>query len=527
VALDNAAPGFIGGASATCVQGVWVLDEVTCVELIDARCGPAVGSSSAAAPGEGLCAAGAASAVAGTGPFTWTCAGQGGGVDAACESDRGCEGAPLTWGAGCGGSVGEAAHGYGAALANGAVGWVGSATAACSQGAWATSDEVCVEIIVAQCGAASGTSVDGAPSADLCAAGAASAVAGTGPYTWTCAGQGGGTDASCAADEACDAGVVSWGGSCSAGVARAGHAFAGVIANSAAGYVGVADVTCAQGAWSATGSCVEIIDALCGAAAGESFADAPATALCAAGTPGVVSGTGPYTWSCNGHGGGSDASCSANKSCAAGSVGWGSCSASVSLQSHAFTGAVTNTTSGYTGSATASCSQGTWSASGTCTQIINATCGTAHNGSFTSQPATNLCGAGTPTAVSGTGPYTWSCNGQGGGSNASCSANKSCAVQTLSWLTNCSASQSAQAHGYSATLSNTAASYSGSATATCSQGIWSTSSPTCVATGCTPGTQQWCGTCHCGTRVQICQANGTWGSCQNGSDCQQPGTECF
>jgi hypothetical protein len=37
-------------------------------------------------------------------------------------------------------------------------------------------------------------------------------------------------------------------------------------------------------------------------------------------------------------------------------------------------------------------------------------------------PATNLCSAGTPTAVTGTGPWSWRCRGVDGGTNARCSA---------------------------------------------------------------------------------------------------------
>lgn len=47
------------------------------------------------------------------------------------------------------------------------------------------------------CGSANGSAVTAAPTLNLCSVGAASAVAGTGPWTWTCAGTLGGADASC------------------------------------------------------------------------------------------------------------------------------------------------------------------------------------------------------------------------------------------------------------------------------------------------------------------------------------------
>lgn len=49
-------------------------------------CGPSNGSTSATAPTAGLCASGAASAVAGAGPWSWTCAGSGGGLTATCSA---------------------------------------------------------------------------------------------------------------------------------------------------------------------------------------------------------------------------------------------------------------------------------------------------------------------------------------------------------------------------------------------------------------------------------------------------------
>lgn len=51
------------------------------------------------------------------------------------------------------------------------------------------------------CGSVNGTTVPIKPTANLCAVGTASTVAGTGPWTWTCAGANGGTTASCAAQK--------------------------------------------------------------------------------------------------------------------------------------------------------------------------------------------------------------------------------------------------------------------------------------------------------------------------------------
>jgi hypothetical protein len=61
------------------------------------------------------------------------------------------------------------------------------------------------------------------------------------------------------------------------------------------------------------------------------------------------------------------------------------------------------------------------------TTAVNGSCGTANNTSRTSKPTstTSLCSLGTPTTVSGSGPWTWSCTGANGGTTASCTANVS------------------------------------------------------------------------------------------------------
>ena len=64
---------------------------------------------------------------------------------------------------------------------------------------------------------------------------------------------------------------------------------------------------------------------------------------------------------------------------------------------------------------------------------IDGTCGSANGGSFGTAPATNLCSTGTASAVSGSGPWKWSCTGSNGGSMAYCSANIRTMV-SLPWL---------------------------------------------------------------------------------------------
>jgi len=60
---------------------------------------------------------------------------------------------------------------------------------------------------------------------------------------------------------------------------------------------------------------------------------------------------------------------------------------------------------------------------------VDGQCGSSNGGTFTSAPTTNLCNVtNTPAVVTGAGPWSWTCNGSNGGSSDSCSAN----IQTSS-----------------------------------------------------------------------------------------------
>lgn len=53
---------------------------------------------------------------------------------------------------------------------------------------------------------------------------------------------------------------------------------------------------------------------------------------------------------------------------------------------------------------------------------INGVCGSANGVTTSSAPISNLCSAGNASSVTGSGPWSWTCNGSNGGTNASCSA---------------------------------------------------------------------------------------------------------
>jgi hypothetical protein len=53
---------------------------------------------------------------------------------------------------------------------------------------------------------------------------------------------------------------------------------------------------------------------------------------------------------------------------------------------------------------------------------VNGSCGSANNSVYPALPTSNLCDSGIALAVTGTGPWNWSCSGSNGGTTATCSA---------------------------------------------------------------------------------------------------------
>ncbi len=109
----------------------------------------------------------------------------------------------------------------------------------------------------------------------------------------------------------------------------------------------------------------------CGSSAGKSLTAKPENNLCSVGTASSVSGSGPWTWTCTAPGYPA-ASCQAEKS----------------------------------------------------VPPVNGSCGISDGKTLTAKPTSNLCSSGVATSVSGSGPWTWSCSGENGGSSDVCSADK-------------------------------------------------------------------------------------------------------
>ena len=132
---------------ASCTPTTWsfyaTLTASSGSSSVNGACGSSNGATTSAKPTANLCTAGTASTITGSGPWSWTCAGSNGGSTASC------------------------------------------------------SDKLAATPVNGACGSANGTTVSAKPTANLCTAGTASTVSGSGPWAWSCAGSNGGSTASC------------------------------------------------------------------------------------------------------------------------------------------------------------------------------------------------------------------------------------------------------------------------------------------------------------------------------------------
>ena len=311
-------------------------------------------------------------------------------------------------------------------ILNTATGFSGRATASCAAGVWSPAMGTCTTVPMTNgvCGTAPGS----------CVSGVAAAPTDAGPnFTWTCAGSGSGTTATCSIPVCFqDTYTVQiWSPihafpvntSCMGNFPRifAGQAF--YTANVASGWTGAASGVCAyagsigspQWGTSESETCIP---------------DAPADCAAADGVP-----WGPFS-SCHG---------------SFPAVADGSTSSTPS----------TNVTPGFVGSATASCYHGVLTATGSCTTVpaVNGACGSSYG----------LCDAG--TAVLGENDSTaqaWNCVGSGTGATDYC---VTCPGRTGdSWGSGCTSAipaVSAPNGGYSLGYANSTGTETGRATMKC------------------------------------------------------------
>lgn len=57
------------------------------------------------------------------------------------------------------------------------------------------------------------------------------------------------------------------------------------------------------------------------------------------------------------------------------------------------------------------------------TLLVNGACGSSHGKELSEAPVAELCSSGEPTNVIGSGPWSWACTGQNGGTSQACAAN--------------------------------------------------------------------------------------------------------
>ncbi len=497
--------GALGGAEVSCAAPV----------LRDGKCGNANGSQYLEMPDEGLCAQGTSSRVTGLGPWNWTCIGNAGGASESCTASLGneksvenvvsCGAASETlalfkptgklcemgvasavsgdgpWRWSCSDKAGHnvactsmmAAEGVCGSAADKAstyvpvarlcqsgaaskitanqedLAWVWTCQSALSEGTVSCSapmsekakEKVEEKIESGKCGMANAQGFTEEPEEDLCERGEASSLEGEGPWTWNCAGEKG-TQANCKALKLMDGACGEANGSVKRTAPQEGLCTSGEATRvsgigpwmwSCVGLGGGMSTSC-----SAASQARSRVDGTCGAAANALITTAPKVNLCDTGKPSPVHGEGPWTWTCSGMNGGIASTCLSSK---------------VMPRAPLPPGPRVNGLCGYANGRVARmapkeglCSAGTlsamsgdgpwnWSCLGenagmtvSCTaplmppSPIVGTCGTSSGVPTLTAPRGSLCSSGISSAVSGKGPWTWSCSGTSGGGAVSCVA---------------------------------------------------------------------------------------------------------
>ncbi|MDD3288487.1 MAG: OmpA family protein, partial [Alphaproteobacteria bacterium] len=232
------------------------------------------------------------------------------------------------------------------------------------------------------CGEINGSVLSSAPVAKLCSSGEATAVGGNGPWMWSCVGVGGGRSVSC----------------------------------------------------SASAQTTSRVDGVCGSSANAVLSEIPTVNLCDSGIPSSVHGSGPWNWTCSGMNGGTASICSNTKIVEPpGPMIDANCGSSNGVAT------LSPPTGGLCSSGTETVVKGdgpwNWNCLGanggmtvSCTaplmppDPIDGVCGAANGVPTLNMPKSSLCSSGIISAVSGKGPWTWSCSGVNGGSAVSCVA---------------------------------------------------------------------------------------------------------
>lgn len=390
--------------------------------VLHASCGAANGVGSTTMPQNNLCTQGSASTPTGKGPWRWVCKGENGGTNADCL-------APLQVNGDCGMASGSqsASAPIGQLCASGKPSEVtgngpwywncfgnnGGVVAQC----------VAYTLVSGVCGTAHNIPTGEAPQSGLCASGRATALLGEGPWHWDCIGSGEGTTVNCTAPLRRD-GVCGTANNLGAAAKPKDSLCESGVASSVSGN-GPWSWSCMgdNGGQLASCSAPMLQNAACGPAHGVGVSEKPADGLCVSGKTREVSGDGPWNWTCYGDNGGAAVNCTAPKridgQC-------GSAHQAGSAEKPQLGLCTSGAASDVIGSGPWQWSCG--GAGGGLTvncmaePLVHAACGPAHGVSTTSSPTSGLCASGIPTSVLGAGPWLWSCQGAHGGSAANCMA---------------------------------------------------------------------------------------------------------
>jgi prepilin-type N-terminal cleavage/methylation domain-containing protein len=224
------------------------------------------------------------------------------------------------------------------------------------------------------CGTSSGSNLSSIPTTNLCTLGTATAVSSAGPWTWSCNGSNGGTNASCS-----------------------------------------------------TGSLP--VNGACGSSNGSNSSSIPTTNLCTLGNATVINGTGPWTWDCTGLNTGTTANCTANNiingACGTANKTYAYSDTTYGSDTHCVTGTKTPSTFAFPDQGSSinwTCVGLNTGTTANCTASrgnvpIAGSCGTKNGKYATATPSgTQACTAGTATGM--TGSYSWTCAGQNGGASS-------------------------------------------------------------------------------------------------------------
>lgn len=402
-------------ASCSCPWGsVW--NGSGCAAMANGACGSANGGAFGAAPSSGLCSAGTASGVSGAGPWTWTCSGVNGGTTASCSAERTCAEAIETGTQACGGgrsgymtrtrtvNTGNSCGVYGE--------WGAWSESACScPSGYIWKDSSCVAIVDGACGsAAGGTFFDSdAPSSGLCSKGTAVDVKQSGEHNWvwTCVGENSGSTASCSANRKCTPGIDEERQACGYGNNGSPSVYEFKRRNTNVGQV--------CGSFGPWGPWNEEACRLLGQPSAPTNALCPTSSNLAANrinstyqndAP-IPSRHPRREQNVSGIGNRCVLEERAIQACfnRSGNI--------TSIERSILKPQTSNTNDAQRSNLY--CTEDT-----SCMVPVQGQCGSSHGELGTSAPSSGLCDRGTPTPVTGTGPWKWTCEGQFNGASASC-----------------------------------------------------------------------------------------------------------